>query len=410
MDSMLQKFLDAGMLNIVDDDTQYSYLLETSQELADILVDNIRDVIPFTLVALDPSCAPADPVFERIEKSLKTRWRLLRQRFADRPRQIYRAIAFESLIIAGSKQEKIIPLTWLTGKSYLPYAPLNNELEICRDFFRELGSLFDKAYHDTTRVTRLQQLQIRPAIPTQDLEEQWAASIGGASYKGTDLNAKGRNPHGSSYSVFLQQPWMEEFAPRAARLLTEFYNDQSKELRDNIEEFLYSIVQDIQKTVNLKSDMLWWRQTLYSSSQQQSYRDMEVVLASIIMAVDLHQQTPPVYPISTDYMLYEAVDTILSRHDRHSITLKEYFEVIDLEDNRNALQSLFDAQKINDGRNSFLALTQAHLYGRPIAKESIRQRLGIAPDVEIPLPHLAVWLFRDLQAQKIIRAEENGKE
>ena len=408
MDSMLQKFLDAGMLDIVDDDTQYRYLSETSQELADGLVDNIRDVIPFTLVALDPGCVPTDPVFERIEKSLKTHWRLLRQRFADRPRQIYRAIAFESLVIAGSKHEKIFPLVWLTGKSYLPYAHLNNELEICRDFFRELGSLFDRAY-GITNITKLPQLQICPATPTLDLEEQWAASISSAwPYKSTNLSTNNRNPNPQgSPSSFPRQEWINEFAPRAAQLLAGFYNDQSKDLSNNIEEFLYNFVQDIQKTVNLKSDMLWWRQTLYSSSQQQSYRDMEVVLASVIMAIDLHQQTPSVYPISTDYMLSEAVNTILSQHGRHSVTLENYLEMIDLEDNRNVLQSLFDAQKSNDGRNTLLALTQAYLYGRPIAKESIRQRLGITPDVEIPLPHLAVWLFRDLQAQKIIRAEEN---
>ncbi|HEU5375794.1 MAG TPA: GTPase-associated system all-helical protein GASH [Ktedonobacteraceae bacterium] len=414
MDSMLQRFLDADMLDIDNNDTQYLYLSETAQELAEFLTNDLRDVIPFTLVALDPSCAPSDPVFERIEETLKARWKLLRKRFADRPRQIYRAIAFEALSVAGTKHDSVFPLVWLTGSSYLPYARLNGEIEICREFFRELAHLFETRSHAVVSPTTLPKLQIRQASSTQDLEEQWAASISPHPYKGVNLQTSGRNPNsqGTSPTYFPQQPWIAEFAPRAAELLVNFYNDQTERFHQDIEKFVSTLVQSIQGVRDFKSDILWWRQTLYSASQHQSYREIEADLAAIIMAVDLHQQTPPVYPISVDHMLHEAVIEVLSRHNRpatYAMTLENYLELIDKEDHREVLQPLLEPEKTNYGRNSLLALTQAHLHGKPVKIENACQRLGVSSEDEIPLWHLAVWLFRDLQAQKIIEVEEYGK-
>jgi len=144
MQNMLQSFLDAGMLNMVEEDEKLKHLQETAQDLAAKPAKIKTDIINYTLVALDPEALPQELVFEKVEAALKKHWQTFRAKFPDVPRQLLRAIIFETLRIRGEKDVATAAIIWWTGASYLPYASLGREREVCRAFLTRMGDLAEK--------------------------------------------------------------------------------------------------------------------------------------------------------------------------------------------------------------------------------------------------------------------------
>ena len=157
-----------------------------------------------------------------------------------------------------------------------------------------------------------------------------------------------------------------------------------------------------------RTNLIWWKESLYSPSGRLSYRQMPTSTAAALMAFDLHQQVPTFSPASVAAFLHEAVLSLPSIDPAegrpiHDL-LKEAVESPELTPLREAA-----AQLVQDssGRGPILG-PLGHNSGRPALDDSeFRVRVGVPAATPLTVPEWATWLFRELQAA---RAAQEGAE
>ncbi|MBO3273550.1 GTPase-associated system all-helical protein GASH, partial [Hymenobacter defluvii] len=80
----------------------------------------------------------------------------------------------------------------------------------------------------------------------------------------------------------------------------------SKEIIRYLEEGSKSIASQT-ASHNLRGQLLWLKESLYSTSQNTSYRKLPLPSLGSILAYDAAQLIPPIYPVSVDYFLRETL-------------------------------------------------------------------------------------------------------
>ena len=148
-----------------------------------------------------------------------------------------------------------------------------------------------------------------------------------------------------------------------------------------------------------RTNLLWWKEALFSPSTRMSYRDMSPSDAAALMAFDMHRQIPTFSPASVAAFLRETVIALPTIDQKHKAPIQELVEKTRdagvLADLRTEAGKLVTAPK---GRGSILALI-----GHPDAVLQIdgrrfRDLVGVKPDTALTLPDWSVWIFRELQA------------
>lgn len=407
---MIQNFLDSGLLDI-DDENTFNYLIETAEELSAILLENPSKVISYTLMALDPNAPVDDPVFNEVEELLKNRWKFLRRRYPDRPTEFLRSIIFQALELASADNKTIIGLIWLTAKSFIPFAKLYGDIDLYRNFVEMMGIAFESDISISTSfdVTLLKTKSRQFTKANLEIE---IASIISNRYKDKEIsNDRNPNPiYRNDY--FPLDNWINEFVPRATSLLLKALG--------KIQEDTSSIQIEVAKLMErfitqadgqrIKTDILWWKQALYSPRLARSYRDLPPYLACIVMALDLSDIISSPYPISVDYIFKETIQDLFEATDKNNnnlITFAELLQTLVTPNLQDTLRELTNNTECPNGRTSLLKFLSAFVHGNCQNAEEITSKVGVNLSDKITLPDFGVWLFCDLQAEKLLQGRED---
>lgn len=156
----------------------------------------------------------------------------------------------------------------------------------------------------------------------------------------------------------------------------------------------------------LRTKILWWREALYSPLLRRGYRELlketEPPIVVAAMAFDLAQQLPALCPLSIEYLLRETVQAVTGVRSDERLTLEE------------ALKSVINASfwfklKSSAGVKSPSAFGRTSLLRFAVGVEdkaslsdTLPARTGIAASSEVGLDELAVWLWRDLMAERLV--------
>lgn len=432
---MLQQFLDAGMLPIGDADEKFGYLKAAAADLANRLKATPGRIPAYTRVALDPEISLHDPVMEEAEEAVIMQWNTLRNRFPDRPRQLLRAVILEALRLAVSELgPEGAALVWLSGASYLSHVDLGQERDIVHSFFETLGDDAEAAataawltpHAETaklpTPLIKAPELTA-PKVNVTQLQKLFSAAAGPQDEHG----AKGEDPN-PTWSNSAPQ-WSYAFAPRAAQAiagavdpviaaltkdLADHAGGTETLLRDHAKALraaLTAAMERVDQTVDAERKrmaLLWWRQSLYSPSARTGYRTLASPLAALLMAIDLDAQTPPNTPRSVEYLLRETVREVSLRDGAiPSVSIEAFCAGVlgSLRATRHALP-VGSAEGGVVGRVSLLTYVRLRAAERADLGET-RDRLGLEGGEDLSLDDLAVWLFRDLQAESLVRKMES---
>jgi len=417
----LQSFLDARLFNIAEENSNYQFITATIPLFEKAIAKNKNKIISATLVALDQNIPPDDPILDEVEELLKKKWPLVRNKYTDRPTTLLRAIIIEALNNLVQENKVVANIIWLAGSNLFPFIVSNNETLILTQWLQEAGDIAEaNAVADWELTDEAKSIKIPDfALGQISLKnvtfgkEALKQGLNDAVMNGQPLS-QNSNQHYNNSIGNLRQEWATEFSTRASELFFTTFSNAFNSLTASlnamnidkpINDFFTAFKDDLAKTLTgtlksseklrLRSQILWWKEALYSSSLKKSYRDMDAIEMAISMAADLNAGTPAVYPVSIDYILKETALSSLGtdKADRSITALLTELSVSNVQ--LHGFHELPDTGRISFG--AFIAGCCIKKY----EPENFETRTGISATSTISYGQLSMLIFHDLQALQI---------
>ena len=432
-DDVLLRFLEKGLIDVGGDDDKFGHLSQTAGDLSGILKKTPAKASPFALVAFDPNTPATDPTIAEVEKALRKRWQTYVNTFADPPVTVFRAMLLEALIRAAGDNDTVAVAFVASARNVLPFMEVGGEQEIWVEIVGAIeGKVEARAEKEWATPTSITVPEIEFESPSvaeanisskkvnnNNLSRKLQAAAGPASNNPNDSNQGNVKTGGNPYWLHNHpQHWVYEFGTRAAEAIGEEVNRTISSLSvEGIDlpgatENIFALVSGHLTTtlqaisgatagLQRRTDLLWWKEAMFSPSARLSYRDMPTFDAAVLMAYDMHRQIPTLSPASVAAFLRETVIALPSINQEQKAPIRELVEKTHdadiLSDLRTEAGKLVTAPA---GRGSILALI-----GHPDAMPQVDDRrfrdiVGVKPDIALTLPDWSVWIFRELQAAR----------
>ena len=231
------------------------------------------DIIPYTLVALDPKVKGNDPVVQQVEKIIIKKWPTFKNGVTatnDTSTTYVRAVILEALSQLSRKDSATATLVWLTVRDVIEHYQLGAEESSIRGLFQELADRAEESGQARWGVGH--KLQVRefneveisiPAVKATEIDEKslkeqlldamvhsaWSQQAGG-----------GKNPHHHGQNSWEWPKFMAEHsATGIIQVVNSALSQQAQslfvQLKPFFEELDNSIVNNITAN-NKRSELL----------------------------------------------------------------------------------------------------------------------------------------------------------
>ncbi|RZJ71738.1 GTPase-associated system all-helical protein GASH [Flavobacterium sp.] len=412
---LLQPFLQAGLLDIGDNDERLEHITKSIENLRAKLIADKKVLISYTLVALDPQITDTEQVLVDTETVVSNHWKALRSKFTERPIPLLRAVILNALYDIAAEDPKIARIIYLTATNFYPFAKLGREKAIVEQILYELGETAEK---DAVKEWSLESAQPELKIPT--------LKVSGLKFEKTKVDSKRltsallvaaqNDPSGHGPEHGGRSSWSQHFSEKASeaiRIAVEHSFDEFSKsltpisLETPINKFFTDFKASLDNTlkasftsieaVERRSKLLWWKETMYSTSLGNSYRTTNKFIQPFVMAHDLYQQLPAIVPVSVDFLLRDTFLAVEKSADE-KMTFKELLKSLDIKDNKSQLAHHLDDAEPSENRISITNYLRLVVHGKATTK-MLKQYTGIDESETISLNDIAVMLLHDLMAE-----------
>ena len=415
MSSILQLYVDKKLFPVRSDD-DFDKLKKASSSLSKSEFRKFEKAIPYILAGFDPNISSSDPTIVKVESLITKESPTLLSQSNDSPRTIIRAVILESLYTKAKGNSDFARLIWLVVSNVISFYAKGSEKDILTETLYQIGETVEQeaiklwSLSSTDNGENLESLKmslsqlksIESEITNFKNEFQAAAQY-------TNSHPNNWQHVNTSLTTFANSI-RDSGASSIEKLIREIYNKiqtNTTELSNQIAEFLTKLddtfrVLSLQNSATLRnrSQLLWWKESLYSKSFGVSYRSIDKEYLPFVMAFDLYNEVEHIYPVSIDYFLKETIRTVMGKEDQ-LITLEKFISLFAKGD----LQKFLLDIKLNysncDNRSSLLQFINS------ISKEeknldNAKEILGIDAKSELSIADVAVWVFHEFQAYKIV--------
>ena len=417
-DKFLQEFLKTGYFDIGEQDERLEWLQKSIAELAETLSEDYSLLPKYSLVAIDPNISDTESILTDTETIVTSHWKTLRIKFPDMPRNLLRGVILNALNIVGRGDALAARIIYLTALNFYPYAKLNTESKVVESLLSDLGDIAEEnAVEEWSLIEEEPSLELKPLKITDF--KFGKVNVDSTELKGVIKNSINQTPQVHNFQHGGNSSFGEKYSKEMTDGIKEFINlsfdEFSKSLSPTIietpinkffSEFKKSLDANLKASftsitaVERRSKLLWWKETLYSSSLKKSYRKLDKYLLPIIMSADLNKQLPEISPISVDFLLRDTLYLLNDKQDE-SLKFKDYLTTISEVSSKAVLKRYFDEPNEETGRISitdFIGL----LVNDRITLTDFHPRTGISEDEEITLSELSVAILHDLLTQRLI--------
>ncbi|MFJ3483840.1 GTPase-associated system all-helical protein GASH [Pseudomonas sp. NPDC090202] len=433
-DQILLRFLSAGLIEVGGDDAKLTKLVEAASDLATALKKTPSKTSSFALIAFDPASPEDDPVITEVCDALKKRWPTYVNTFSGTPMKVLRALLLDALVQAAVDEG--VGVAFVTSaRNALPFIEAGNEQKIWAEAVLEIEGRVDAraeaewATPDSITAPELK-YSAPPALEliTQplaiDTESLTATLHAAASPAGAGSNKNRHWPHHDPTN------WAVDFGRLAAEAIAGAIDAASEDVQGDpvdisgpLSALSQAVVKHVGDTLKLvsaataglqrRTNLIWWKETLFSPSARVSYRALPVSSVGALMALDLHQMVPIFSPVSVAAFLSETVLSLDSVNPeiKHSIRefVGEAVESAELSPLRIAARQLLPQLS---GRGPILALLAEQEGKLTIDDAQFRRRVGVPAETALTIPEWATWIFRELQAaratQEVVQPKKTG--
>jgi GTPase-associated system helical domain len=421
---ILLSFLSIGVINVGGDDTKLEKIRAAVEDLAADVKKYPVKAIKYTVVAADPDVETSDPTIEAAMTVLRGHWTTVSNTFQATPIAIVRAMLLDAIVQCARTDDATGVAFVNSARNILPYVPSGNERPIWLDAVKEIEAKVDSravAEWATPEMISLKPLTFRS--PQAKPADQKYPTVNRNTLSTMILRASGpvgggdQNPHW----VNSPQPWTQQFAPRMATAIAEAIDDtvgglkiepidisgpfqnMAKTISAHIETAL-AAVSRATAGLERRTNLLWWKEALYSPSARVSYRRLPAFEAAALMAVDLFHQVPAFSPASVSAFLSEAIQLlplVTAAEKRGFFDLvKEAHSAEALDPLRTIATQLVEAPV---GRGSLLSLI-GYAPRTGVLDAASLKRLGGMDDSSTLMPaDWGAFLFRELQAARAVK-------
>ena len=408
---MLQEFLDANLLPITVEG-YFEKIKKTAEEIAKKLTKSKAKVLSYTLTALDPEVPADNPNVIEVKDLITKNWSTFSTNSKDTPITFIRAVMLEALQTVSNESASAC-LIWLTGRNIQPqFKLIGKEKDLVTNFLLSLGKTVEKTATESWTLpseAKLQKLSIEIKEITGGVlnKEEIEAHLKAAAIH-SGWGEGGENPQTQAHNALT---WPKFFAERASQGLTDAINKalkkQAKSVSDNqalIQEAVNKLLVQTQSEIleknsllQMRTQLLWWKESCYSTSLNQSYRGQLNGLLQISLANDYSVFVPTIYPASADYFLKET-HRALVKDESKKLKVSEILKQVELA--REELKNVFTEPTEELGRMSLLNFIKGFIWSK-YNSEQFKNYVGFADTTEITLSDFTIWLFHDLQSLKI---------
>lgn len=413
----LLKFLEIGAIDLKGDDAKLEKLRSTAKDLSASLRKAASKTASFTMVAADPNIAHTDPTIDEAMGALRKQWETVSNAFSGRPVAILRAILLDAVVQAARVDDAIAVAFVNTARNALAHSETADEAEIWREAVSEIETKVDaraEAEWATPEMIAVAPLQYTSSVPVA--ADHREATVDRTVLKKEIISAANKinvNQYAQSWSPAFAEDMTnsianvldsmaEKLAP-APMDLSGPLSALAKAIAAHVDNALASFsgaTAGLQRRTNL----LWWKEALYSPSVHASYLDLPPFEASALMALDLHEQVPTYSPASVSAFLREAIRCLQVGDIDQSISERDIASLV-----RDAKEAKYmqpfrtmAAQYTSPpvGRGSLLSFIGHSQSSDPVDAANLRAFCGLDASTKMRPSDWGAYLFRELQAAR----------
>lgn len=423
---ILQSFLNRKLFDIGEaDDTRFAKLQKAADGLAESLQAKRQDALSYLLVASDPDVPSDEPIFKEVGSHVQAQWQTYRTCFSDVPRTLFRALLLETLWQSIQKDENIAMGVRLSLQNVIPIRNLGNEADIWNEVVAKASDVSDaRARAEWSAEIKAPVIQVK--LPKLGLIVGNAAVDREALTQGLQ-SAAGNNPYWPNNNP---QAWVQEFAKRAATTIADAIEKASKDstpaaetkkqLTDPLTSFVNELLTEITKAVKAisassagmqrRSQLLWWKEAGYSPTAQKSYSHFRPEEATLLMVVDLTEQVPAFCPESVESFLYETVAGSAFHSSSQSVLTRDVISgVTEKPLSPQLAERLAKWSRPSEGRKPLIEFLSNAYVAKRLDLSRLPTEVGISGELPMKLPDFAVWIFREIQALRVLEPRSGAK-
>jgi hypothetical protein len=421
----LLRFLEVGVIDLKGDDTKLEKLRSTAKDLSATLRKSPSKTTSFTMVAADPNIPATDPVVDEAMTSLRKQWETVANAFAGRPVGILRAILLDAIVQAARSDDAIAVAFVNTARNALVHAETSDEAEIWREAVSEIETKVDaraEVEWATPEMITVDPLQYTPPAPVPTDYE--APTVDRSGLQAKIYSAAGPwgpttpNQHSPANNP---QAWSQEFANKMSVAVAETLDGMAEvlapapiDLSGPLSTLAKAVTAHVDKALSSfsgataglqrRTNLLWWKEALYSPSAHASYLDLPPFEASALMALDLHEQVPTYSPASVSAFLREAIRCLPAEKDDQGSGERDFASLV--RDARTtafmqpfrALAAQYAPAPI--GRGPLLSLIGHPQDSSAVDATTLRALCGVDASTKMTPSDWGTYLFRELQTAR----------
>ena len=429
-DDVLLEFVNKNLIQLGGDDTKLEKLRQAAADLSGIVEGQPTKTLAFSLAAFDPEVPETDPAVLEAARTLRQRWETYANTFAPTPVAVCRAMLMAGLVQAARNNDAVAVGFSVSARNVLPFMEVGGEQEIWTKIVADVETAVEEraeAEWATPASIELPKINLDPIpfenvivsgskVDRNSLAKTLRAAVGPTFV--TPQDGKSHPTEGNPHFPDEREHWVFEFGRRAATAVGDAIDatveglpvdgaglsEATAKLGAAISNHLATTLRAVSNAtagLQRRTDLLWWKEALFSPSARRSYRDIPISEAAALMAFDLHRQIPSFSPASTAAFLRETVMVLPKFKGNQKTAIRALAECASqtqvLAEFRTEAARLVAAPT---GRGPLLGLIGHPEILLNIDDQKFRDLVGIKSDSPLSLPDWSTWLLRELQAAR----------
>lgn len=421
----LLQFLEVGVIDLGSDDNKLEKLRATAQDLSAALRQAPSKTSSFTMAAADPAIVSTDPTIVEAMEALKKHWQTISNTYRSPPVAILRAILLDATMQAARVDDAIAVAFVNTARNALAHAPVADEADIWHTAVSEIENKVDaraEAEWATPETISVKPLKYVP--PNSKAVDYEVARVDQTKLRAQIVSATGPYGGGNQNRYWVHsnpQQWGEDFAERMAPAIAEAVDAVTSQLAPpsvDIKSPLSALANAVSTHVSdaldrfsaataglqRRTNLLWWKEAMYSPSAHESYQDLPIFEAAALMALDLHEQVPTYSPASVSALLRQTIQALPVKEGGQDASRREFASLVQSaisSTHMEPFRALAAAYTlVPEGRGPLLSLIGNPREAKAIEPENLRDYVGVDASKAMSPSEWGTHLFRELQAAR----------